>query len=90
MAWTVETPDGVVEWDGGLEGDPAATDRVRYALDTHEDAPIAVTPTGPFLAPDVADELAVLGVLFELYGRAIEVTGQAPDLTFGAPPDTVF
>jgi hypothetical protein len=89
MTWTAETPDGVIEWDGGLEGDPAAVNRVRYALDSHDDS-VAVTPTGPFVARDVADELAILGVLFELYGRAVVVTGQAPDLTFGAPPDAHF
>lgn len=88
MAWQASTPDGVVDWDGGLDGDDLVVERVRFVLD--EPGLINVTPTGPAVERDVADELAVIAALATLYASRMEVTGDPPDLTFGAPPDAVF
>jgi len=86
MTWSAITPDGLVEFP--LAGDELPVALVRARLSAP--VPILVTPTGPSVEPDEADELAVLGALLELYGTRLELAGETPDLTFGAPPDAVF
>ncbi|MBC7597280.1 MAG: hypothetical protein H7288_25735 [Kineosporiaceae bacterium] len=88
MAWHASKPAGIFEWTGHLGGSQAATARVRECLLLPGN--LALTPTGPYPARDEADEIAVLSVVFELYGGNVELTADIPDLTFDAPDDAVF
>ena len=89
MEWTAETPDGVATWrDGALSGDPSALRTIETEL--FGDDLIAVTPTGPFVARDTGDELAVLAALIARYPRGLVLSGALPDLNFDAPEGADF
>ncbi|MDT0158807.1 hypothetical protein Q9R19_14345 [Microbacterium sp. ARD32] len=87
--WYAETAEGFVGWAADLAGDAAAVARIRHFLDDRTGGTLSVTPTGPEVARDPADELAVLVAISKVY-QEVEFGDDLPDLTFGAPPDAVF
>lgn len=88
-SWTATTPDGVIKWaEGFITGDALIIDTVQRHL--FASTSIAVTPTGPFVAPDVRDPLAVAGVLCNLYAGKLDTSDDFPDFTFDVPEGAVM
>lgn len=79
LSWSPEAPH--------LSGDEQLVDPIATRL---SGGPwLALTPTGPFVAPDASDPLAVLGALWELFGDDdVWLSPDAPTLD-DAPEDAV-
>lgn len=74
-----------------LMGNPELVAKIRTYLFLTESRSesIAVTPTGPFVAPTITDREAVFGAGNAVTNYGITWTNP-PDVTYGAPSDAIY
>lgn len=88
-SWFAVIEGEVIRWDTlppYLAVDPLVVNPVRLRLASG--LPLALSPTGPFLEANMADPLAALAAVQEVYGRDAWTSPDAPTID-GIPADAV-
>jgi len=72
----------VIWQDGTLSGSQEAIERLEIEAQALKKAGVPVGPEGMYLAPDLAEPLAALFIMRQVFGADLKVTGEVPE-----PPD---